>query len=352
MSEVAYTSQKHRVQVLKALLWITLIGGGFFAALNLGRQIWLLAALEIGYALFALFMLCIVDRTRHLQTWTLVFLLPFFAIMAFAVLLPRTSLTVFAWLQAIPIICYLLLGLRLGFWMSLSFLSVGILAFSYRFMGEDPLLIMAILANVALSSMAIMLFSHIYERSRVDNERRLIELASTDTLTGLANRMKLAEVFARERSHALRDNTPLSLIVLDLDHFKQINDQFGHDGGDQALRYLSDLLREGLRETDLVCRLGGEEFAILMPGADLANTVERANLLREQLSQSPLSINGSSHAMTFSAGVASLGEDGQSLDQLLLIADRRMYEAKGGGRNQVVAAGQQYSLSSVSLPGV
>ncbi|MFN3580888.1 MAG: GGDEF domain-containing protein [Pseudomonas sp.] len=346
MSEVLEASQKHRRQVLKALLWLTIAGGCLFAGLNLARGIWLLATLEAAYALFALCLLRLVDTTPHLRAWTLAYLLPFFVLMCFALLLPDTSFTVFAWIQTIPIICYLLLGLPLGMWMSLGFVALGVLAFSYRYMGDEAWLNMMFLANVGISSLAIMLFSHIYERSRVDNELRLIQLASTDGLTGLANRMKLAEVFLRERSHALRDNVPLSLIVLDLDHFKRVNDQFGHEGGDRALCHIATLLPQQLRDTDLLCRLGGEEFAILLPGADLEQAALRANLLRQTLADNPLNLDGRLQVMTFSAGVASLGEDGQNLDQLLLIADRRMYEAKGGGRNQVVAAGQQYALVS------
>ncbi|WP_022961657.1 GGDEF domain-containing protein [Halopseudomonas pelagia] len=349
MAQMLGSSQQHRRLVFKALLWFTVGGGLLFGAVNFGRGVWVLAGLEITYALFALGLLRIADTTPHLRMWTLLYLFPFFALMTFALLLPSTSFTVFAWIQAIPIICYLLLGLRGGFWMSLGFLSMGVAAFNYRYMVDDSWLNAMVAANVGLSSAAIMMFSHIYERSRVANEARLLELASTDTLTGLANRMKLAEVFQRERSHALRDNNPLSLIILDLDHFKQVNDQFGHGGGDRALRHLAQLLPQRLRDTDLLCRLGGEEFAILLPGADLGQAAERANDLRELLVAQPPDIEGRTQVMTFSAGVATLGEDGQSLDSLLSTADRRMYEAKGGGRNQVVAAGQQYHLAPMSF---
>lgn len=346
MAEVLESSQQHRRLVLKALLWFTLVGGVLFGSINIARGLWLLAGLEAAYALLAVGLLRIVGTTPHLRAWTLVYLFPFFAIMIYAVLLPRSSFTVFAWVQTIPIICYLLLGLRGGFWMSILFISLGVAAFNYRYMTADSWLNAMVAANVGLSSAAILVFSHIYERSRLENERRLLELASTDVLTGLANRMKLGEVFQRERSHALRDNGPLSLIILDLDHFKRVNDQFGHAGGDRALCHLAELLPQQLRDTDLMCRLGGEEFAILMPGADLAQAAERANDLRALLAAHPLRMGDSHKVMTFSAGVASLGEDGQDLDSLLQIADRRMYEAKGGGRNQVVAAGQQYDLAS------
>lgn len=346
MIERLETSQQHRRLVLKALLWMTVAGGVFFTGLNIGRELWFLAACEGAIVLFALVVLRIVDRTRHLKLVTIAFLVPFFTLMVLALLLPRTSFTAFAWVQTIPIICYLLLGLRGGFWMSAVFISLGVSALSFRFSEEESLLSLMTLANVGISSMAIMLFSHIYERSRLNNEARLIELASTDNLTGLANRMKLSEVLERERSHALRDNKPLSLIVLDVDFFKRINDQFGHEAGDRALCHLADVLGSRLRDTDLLCRMGGEEFAILLPGAALDQAAELANDLRRHLAAHPLSIESSQQIMTFSAGVATLGEDGQTLDELMQTADRRMYEAKAAGRDQVVAAGQQYSLST------
>ncbi len=346
MDEGLEASQQHRRLVLKALLWMTVVSGTLFAGLNIGRELWLLAVGEVFFVLLALAVLRLVDRTRHLMWVTVAFLVPFFSLMVLAMLLPRTSFTVFAWIQTIPIICYLLLGLRGGFWMSFVFISLAVAAFGYRYQVQESLLSLMMMANVGLSSMAILLLSHIYERSRVRNEARLIELASTDNLTGLANRMKLAEVLERERSHALRDNKPLSLIVLDVDYFKRINDQYGHDVGDRALCHLSTTLSGRLRDTDLLCRLGGEEFAILLPGAALDQAAELANDLRRHLGDNPLDVGAASQVMTFSAGVAALGEDGQSLDELMQTADRRMYEAKAAGRDQVVAAGQQYPLST------
>ncbi len=346
MIEGLQASQQHRRLVLKALLWITVLGGALFIGLNAGRGLWLLAICEGVFVLFALCVLRIIDRTAQLMLVTIAYLVPFFTLMVLALLLPRTSFTVFAWVQTIPIICYLLLGLRGGFWMSIVFVSLGVIAFSFRFSDEELLLSLMMLANVGISSMAIMLFSHIYERSRLSNEARLIELASTDNLTGLANRMKLTEVLERERSHALRDNKPLSLIMLDVDFLKRINDQFGHDAGDRALCHLARVLSSRLRDTDLLCRLGGEAFAVLLPGAALDQAAELANDLRSHLAASPLEIDSSRQVMTFSAGVAALGEDGQTLDELMQTADRRMYEAKGAGRDQVVAAGQQYPLSA------
>ena len=347
MPERLVQSEEHRRSVLRALLWITLVAGMVFAVINFSRGLYVLAGLEVAYALFAGGLLTIIGTTRHLWRWTVAYLVPFFCIMEYALVLPNTSFTVFAWIQTIPIISYLLLGRRGGFWMSLVFIGLGVLAFNVRYLsGDTALLQMVVVANIGFSSLAMMVFSHIYERSRVDNELRLIELAGTDSLTGLANRMRLADEFGRMRSQVERSDQALSLVVLDLDWFKRLNDRFGHEVGDRALKHTAKLLAARLRESDLACRIGGEEFALLLPGATLSQAAELADGLRGQLAQAPLLVGEEEVLITFSAGVATLGEDGADLSALLRTADRRMYEAKHSGRDQVVAAGQRYPLGA------
>ena len=330
-------TEQHRRQVLKALLWITLCGGLFFSVVNLLHDNWLLAMLELAYAGVSAYMLTLIDRTPHLQVLTAIYLVPFFSIMILAISQAQTTFAVFAWVQTIPIICYMLLGLRLGMLSSVLFVSIGLCSFSRRFWSDGWLPSLEIVANLGLASLTIMLFAHIYERSRLLNEKRLTAQATTDPLTGLANRMKLAEVFERERAHAQRNGTPLSLAFLDIDHFKQINDRFGHDVGDRALEHFATTLSQRLRTNDLFCRLGGEEFAVLLPGSSALQAKEIVEALRERLAHDPLHLADQTLSMTLSAGIAELGGDGCSLDELLLAADQRTYSAKRAGRNQVIA---------------
>ena len=331
------SNERHRRQVLKALLWVTLVGGLFFSVVNLLHDNWPLALLELCYAGVSAYLLRLIDHTRHLQLLTAVYLVPFFSIMILAVSQAQTTFAVFAWVQTIPIICYMLLGLRLGMISSVLFVGIGLWVFSRRFWSEGWLPNLEIVTNLGLASLLIMLFAHIYEYSRLLNEKRLTELASTDTLTGLANRMKLAEVFERERAHAQRNGTPLALVFLDIDHFKQINDRFGHEVGDRALEHFAERLSQRLRVSDLLCRLGGEEFAVLLPGSNAHQAQEIAEDLRARLAQNPMPLADATLLMTLSAGIAELGNDGQTLDDLLLVADRRTYAAKRAGRNQVIA---------------
>ncbi|MCA9846279.1 MAG: GGDEF domain-containing protein, partial [Dehalococcoidia bacterium] len=134
----------------------------------------------------------------------------------------------------------------------------------------------------------------------------LREQALRDPLTGLYNRRYLEETFGRELARAERENTPLCLLMLDLDHFKRLNDEHGHAAGDQVLRWLGDLLRARLRPGDIACRYGGEEFIILMPSAPLEVTRERAEQLRAALPRLVGTASGNRYPpVTLSAGLAA-----------------------------------------------
>ncbi|MBA6418412.1 GGDEF domain-containing protein [Pseudomonas neustonica] len=348
MAEQLEQDQSHRRSVLRALLWLTLLFGFTFAGLNIYRGLYLLAAIEVAYALFSFSLLPIIPKTKHLDAWTIAFLVPFFCIMVFALVLPNTSFTVFAWIQTIPIISYLLLGQRGGLWMSCIFISAAIVAFNVRYITGENAMNALIVTNLAFSSLAVMLFSHIYERSRTRNEARLIELAGTDSLTGIANRMRMGEEFTRLRSQAERSAMALSLVVLDVDKFKHVNDQYGHETGDRALQHIAGKLSERLRGSDMVCRLGGEEFALLLLGADHQQAAKLADHLRQQVFATPLKLNGTELQISFSGGVATLSDDGDDLSTLLKVADQRMYEAKSSGRNRIVSAHNPVPESLVS----
>lgn len=330
-------NEQHRRLVLKALLWITLCGGLFFSVVNLLHDNWLLAGLEIGYAAVSLYLLTILERTRNLQLLTAAYLLPFFSIMIVALAQTHTTFAVFAWIQSIPIICYLLLGLRLGMYGSVLFVGIGLFVFSRRFSSESLLQNVEIIANLGLASLAVMIFAHIYERSRILNEKRLTEQATTDALTGLPNRLKLAEVFERERAHALRNCTSLSLVFLDIDHFKQINDRFGHHVGDQVLVAFVELIKRYCRKEDRLFRFGGEEFLLLLPSTEAEGLRTAAQNLLGKVANELQSPGGT---VTVSIGGAIL-HGGEHWESWLQRADECLYRAKSEGRNRAVIADAQ-----------
>ncbi|HSN18413.1 MAG TPA: two-component regulator propeller domain-containing protein [Gammaproteobacteria bacterium] len=168
----------------------------------------------------------------------------------------------------------------------------------------------------------------------------LENLATTDGLTRLYNRrhfMELAEgEFVRSRRY-LRD---LSLLLIDADHFKAINDAHGHDVGDRTLRLLADTCRQGLRQLDVVGRYGGEELVVLLPEASAAMAQETAERLRRSVESLRIPASGGDVRLTVSIGVATVGPDTESVAALVNAADRALYAAKRAGRNRVMATGQ------------
>lgn len=161
-------------------------------------------------------------------------------------------------------------------------------------------------------------------------------MATTDTLTGLLNRRAFMDATGRELARSRRYSDKLSAVLLDVDHFKQINDRRGHATGDAVLATVGQLLTNALRSCDIVARWGGEEFVLLLPSTSLEGAEQVAERIREQLASARIQDStGDLVPVTASFGVATYG-DGETLEQLVDRADRAMYRAKSGGRNRVV----------------
>jgi diguanylate cyclase (GGDEF)-like protein len=159
--------------------------------------------------------------------------------------------------------------------------------------------------------------------------------AVTDELTGLANRRRFLAQLETEVTRSRRSGSPLGIIVADLDDFKRINDTHGHEAGDEALRRFGEILTTLARDVDLPVRLGGEEFAVLLPDTDLAGATQLAERLRSALESATIGPAGT--RLTASFGVSSFPAAAGAED-LLTDADRRLYDAKHAGKNRVVAS--------------
>jgi diguanylate cyclase (GGDEF)-like protein/PAS domain S-box-containing protein len=169
-------------------------------------------------------------------------------------------------------------------------------------------------------------------------QKKLEEQAIRDSLTGLYNRRFLDETLTRELSRAERDKYSISIVMLDLDHFKTFNDTYGHDVGDMMLKQLGKLLTSQVRSGDIACRYGGEEFVVVMPKASLAVARQRANDWRMKFESQVMIHEGEVLNATLSAGVAVYPLHGTSSDEIIRKADQAMYAAKAAGRNQVNTA--------------
>jgi diguanylate cyclase (GGDEF)-like protein len=170
-----------------------------------------------------------------------------------------------------------------------------------------------------------------------DRTRQLREQAIKDGLTGLLNRSAFFEVLERELARARREGDRLALVMMDLDHFKSINDTHGHQAGDAVLKETAQRILQSVRSYDTVGRYGGEELAILMPGCGLEEASSRAEYVRRQIAELPFATPAGTVNVTASFGVTVTGPGCDGIHELLQAADQALYAAKANGRNCVVA---------------
>lgn len=180
------------------------------------------------------------------------------------------------------------------------------------------------------------------ERTRAEREvqalqEKLREQSTHDALTGLYNRRYLDDTLTRELSLAQRHGHEVSVILGDLDHFKSVNDRFGHLAGDEVLRTFGDLMKGHARSSDIYCRYGGEEFLLVLPQVTTEIAIERTEQLRRSLAATPIPFDDLLISVTASFGIATFPRDGQTADALIAAADKALYAAKTAGRNRVHA---------------
>ena len=175
--------------------------------------------------------------------------------------------------------------------------------------------------------------------------KQLQEMSVHDALTGLFNRRYMEEFFNKGLISSRRTSSPFSVLMLDIDHFKNFNDTFGHEAGDAVLAELGHFFKREIRGSDVVCRYGGEEFIILLPGASVENAEKRAELLRKNVQLLEVKCNNQTlPAINLSIGVSSYPNHGDSADELVRAADAALYKAKAEGRDRVTVAVRNSSL--------
>src|SRR6185295_7350223 len=178
----------------------------------------------------------------------------------------------------------------------------------------------------------------------------LEEQATTDGLTGLVNHRTFQERFSSMLGRADRHKFPVSLILTDIDHFKKVNDTYGHPVGDEVLRRVAGILNASARKIDIVARYGGEEFAIVLEATDRAGARQLAERIRVDVSQQVFQSAKGSFKCTLSLGVASYPDDAAAKDAIIARADQSLYAAKHGGRNQTVCAADLDKLKAPPKP--
>lgn len=242
-------------------------------------------------------------------------------------------------LLTVPLALQAVLLLGRGLWITLQGSGQrGLLADG----AEQILTFLSAFIFVVLASLGFILM--VKERADAVNHR----LARFDPLTGLANRRLLQKGLLRDSARAIRVHEPYAVLMVDIDHFKAVNDQHGHLAGDAVLRHVAQLMTQRLRAPDMVGRWGGEEFLVLLPVTPQAGALRVAQALREIVEQTPCTWLGRSIAVTISVGAcAEFLQAGDDPERLVQAADHALYKAKESGRNRVVSQSLERPRSSV-----
>jgi diguanylate cyclase (GGDEF)-like protein len=232
----------------------------------------------------------------------------------------RTRTTTVALASAIVLLCFVALR---GFAPFAVPLPAALEAFKY--------------ANLFIPFLMLGLLSYYFRLASTAVERKMTEFAQTDPLTGLLNRRRMEERLNEEAARFRARGTGFSLVLADVDHFKGVNDEHGHDAGDRVLAGVARVFETGLRNGDAVARWGGEEFLLLLPGTELRAAEDVALRLRAAAERSLAEIGGLPRILTLTFGVASFAPTG-SVDACVKAADEALYRGKAAGRNRVVVA--------------
>lgn len=327
--------RKERYRILKSMLMLIVFGGILLALVNLQNGKYLLASFElinVILASIAIWKIRDIRSEKTLRQISTFFACLILSIMMYAFSLDDMTTTVYIWALLIPLIAYHLTNLKLGFRLTAIFLTCTGIIFLYKhnlspghFSADETL-------DVLLSLLTAWLLTHFYERSNTISKYKLSNIAATDPLTGLRNRSTLQTVF---KQYAALD---IGIIMFDIDNFKQINDTYGHDVGDEILIKVSECLMEHVAKRDYVFRLGGEEFCVLMPNARQVDIDTLAQRLIQQISYQRTKVSGKTIFFTASAGTAHHPREAENLSDLLKVADKRMYHAKQLGKNQAITS--------------
>lgn len=331
----------HKKNVFNTLLIISVLSCVFFSAFNLKHGFYIVAAIEFLFAFLAIVLMIYLKKIKTKKTFQIiseVYLLFLISTIMCALYYHAHSISIFVWILLIPLISYQLTGLQRGTLYTIISLSVATLIFVIKFNTELQTLSTATIGDLAFSTIVVWILAFTYEKSNTDIKQQLTHLATTDPLTQLRNRSTLSNMFDSNDQY-------VGLVVLDIDLFKSINDNYGHDAGDQVLVAVAQQLKTVIGESGMVFRLGGEEFGVLLPEHTLAEAHQLAEKMVVHLRQHPFVYENQAIKITISAGVASNHVDvanqknktSQSLSDLMKIADDCLYQAKKSGRNQVVS---------------
>lgn len=273
-------------------------------------------------------------QARNLTFWIYGLLIPLFAFFNVIILLPDASMTAFVWVLMMPVLAYLLLGLRSGLWLSAPFMLAGCASYGW-FLGSVNSAGEGIdLLNMVLCAGLMLAFVHFYERRREEAERRVLALAQTDVVTGLANRDRFRDALVRTIAECQRSNSAYALVQVNLDTLRGIRNDFGREAADDVVQMVSRCLTERLRVTDEIGRLDDESFGLILRDVSPEAAQRLVGSLVARIAERELPTLDRSLGVTASYGIAHSSRDGHQVDVLLRTAERRCDSARLGGATQ------------------
>ncbi len=305
---------------------------GFFSVINFRNGFYLLAFIEVAISGFSVALFFYIRKITEDKKFIIVssmLMTLLYILLSATASNPKMTVVNFLWFFITPSMTYAVLGKRIGFVFSLIFGITCVVLYQLSDYGSSY----SIYSTSAcfLSSWYI---CHTYENGNVQAMHKTEELSLRDELTKLYNRKVLKMVY----DNYLRENTFLSYIVLDIDFFKKINDNYGHDIGDMVLVFFANHLNKHFDEIGYVVRMGGEEFCVVLPKIAVNDVHTLCEKCLHDLGQTTFDCDEYHVNFTFSAGISSSPDDGHSYSELLKIADNRLYKAKEDGRNRVVSS--------------
>lgn len=325
----------HRRSLMRLLFLITGSSLLVFSGLQAVNGFWWVAGIELAASALLFFGFVRLYSSPHLQRWIYGYLTVLFSFFLAIMLFPDASVSAFVWVLMMPVLAYLLLGKREGLLLSVPFMLAGGVIY-YLHLGQvDSAYLVIDLLNMTLCGVLMLAFIHLYEVRREEAEQRLVDMAQSDFLTGLANRSNFQSTLARTIAECERSGSGFALVIMDIDHFKLVNDTLGHDAGDLVLKDIAVSLEARLRGTDFVARLGGEEFGLILRDVKSAGAYELMEELRQRIADRELVYGDARVRVTASFGIAHWPEHGRQAETLFRVADRCLYSGKSAGRNRV-----------------
>lgn len=339
------TREREDVQVSRILTWLSLAAILFLA--GIGSKAWYSGHSAHALTLWAFLIPLLASMiwfalTGNRDTQKIGLLLIASVLFTYLIASGGESNTGPLWFYIFPPLLFFLTNLKTGTMILLLVYLVAIIVFQFP---NLPFVIAEYGSDFKIRFFATLTFESIFcfilEASRLKARNELLDLAlahehaaKTDELTGLSNRRDILNRLSEEFSRYQRSGHHFSITLIDLDLFKNINDQFGHNAGDAALKEFADLVRSVIRQTDVAARWGGEEFLLLLPDTSLIPALTLAERLRSKVARSNFSFHGQDLPVTMSAGVCSIAQ-ADSIDSMLRQADLQLYSAKEAGRNRI-----------------